>query len=227
MNPEISVVIPAYNESLVLKNTLRKVREHRPHEIIVVDGGSTDRTTSIAEAEGVRVIRSKKGKYAQMNIGAQKATGNILWFLHADSAVGPAGYRSMEDSMAQNGRVGGAFALKIDSQKRSLLFISWVANWRSRILGLAYGDQGIFVRSDIFRKMGGYAKLPICEDLDFFRRMKKEGEVKLLEEEALVSSRRWAEEGTLYTTFRNTLIAGFFLIGIPPRWFSRWYGVIR
>ena len=227
MDPKISIVIPTYNEASVLKNTLRNVRQHCPHEIIVVDGGSLDQTVSIAKAEGIGVIHSPKGKFIQMNSGAEKATGDVLWFLHADSMVKIEGYQSMQNIMKRNGYVGGAFALRIDSRKKSFSFISRVANWRSKALGFAYGDQGIFVRSDLFRKMGGFSALPICEDLDFFRRMRKEGVVTILDEEAEVSPRRWLAEGMIYVTLRNILIAGLFLIGFSPRLLSRWYKVIR
>ena len=170
MNLKISVVIPTFNEASVLKNTLRKVREHRPHEIIIADGGSVDKTLSIVKEEGLEVVKTSLAKSCQMNAGANKATGDVLWFLHADSKVDSNGYLSMMRTMAKNGCVGGAFALKIDSRDKALLFISKAANWRSRRLGLAYGDQGIFVRTEVFRKMGGYAAMPICEDLEFFRR---------------------------------------------------------
>ena len=140
MSLKISVVIPTLNEASVLKNTLRKVRDHQPHEIIVADGGSVDGTLSIARAEGAEIVNAPRGKSLQMNAGAREASGDVLWFLHADSEIDSDGYLSMTQTMAKNGCVGGAFALRIDSVKRTLSFISMAANWRSRRLGLAYDD---------------------------------------------------------------------------------------
>ena len=224
---KISVVIPTLNEASVLRSTLRKVGAHQPHEIIVADGGSVDETLSIASEEGVKIVHAPRGKSFQMNTGARKAVGEILWFLHADSAVDSKGYLSMVETMTGNEYIGGAFALGIDSRKRTLGFISMAANWRSRRLGLVYGDQGIFVRTDVFRKMGGYASLPICEDLEFFRRMRYQGKVMVLDQVAAVSPRRWQVEGTFFVTFRNLLIASLFILGFPPHLLSRWYEIIR
>ena len=98
-----------------------------------------------------------------------------------------------------------------------------MANRRSRWWGLPYGDQGLFVRKDVFEKMGGYADLPLMEDVDFIRRLKKEGRVAFLEEEIITSARRWEQEGILYTTLRNLFLLGLYFLGVPPRRFSKWY----
>ncbi len=224
---DVSVIIPTLNEASLLKRTLKRIHGHNPHEIIVADGGSTDGTLTIAEAYGARIVQSPQGKATQMNAGSDQASGELLWFLHADSMVELNGFQEMVQSVRQNGNVGGAFALKIDSKKKSLKLISRAATLRSKYFGLAYGDQGIFIRADIFKKIGGYAALPICEDLDLFRRMRKEGDVVILQDSAAVSPRRWLAEGIACVTLRNTLIAILFLLGFPPLWLSRWYGLIR
>ena len=123
--------------------------------------------------------------------------------------------------------IGGAFTLCIESDKRLLKLITLLANIRSRYFGLAYGDQGFFVRKEIFTKMNGFSPVPICEDLDFYQRLKKEGPVMLLKEKAHTSPRRWMQEGIFFTTARNILIAVLFGVGFPPRILSKWYLTIR
>ncbi len=223
----VSVVIPTLNESTVLQRTLSAVQRHRPHEIIVADGGSEDGTRAIAESYATKIVESPPGRARQMNAGAQAATGDLLLFLHADSEVDRDSYRKMVAVMAENGRVGGAFSLAIASEKMSLRLIARLATLRSRYLNLVYGDQAIFVKSSAFKELDGFRSLPICEDLDFYKRLKKKGPTVVLKEKARTSPRRWLTEGVWFTTLRNSVIAGLFLLGFSPRTLSKWYLVIR
>ena len=129
----------------------------------------------------------------------------------------------MIEIMADGPYLGGAFSLQIDSPLPALKRISRWANWRSRYLNLVYGDQAIFVRREVFHELKGFTLLPICEDLDFFRRLSKKGPVVLLKEKAFTSPRRWLAEGIGFTTLRNIAIASLFLIGFSPATLSRWY----
>lgn len=224
---KISVIIPTLNEALILNQTLTEITRHSPHEVIVADGGSQDGTLDIAEKFGPRIVTSPPGRAQQMNAGAEIATGDILLFLHADSRVDAKSYLKMVDVMQQGNALGGAFSLSIESEKPSLRLISTLATLRSKYLNLVYGDQAIFVKTPVFREMGCFSSIPICEDLDFFKRLKQKGPIVLLEEKALTSARRWRTEGIVFTTFRNMVIAGLFLLGFPPRILSKWYLVIR
>jgi rSAM/selenodomain-associated transferase 2 len=224
---KISVIIPTLNEALILNQTLTAINSHSPHEVIIADGGSQDGTLDIAEKFSLRIVTSPPGRALQMNAGAETATGDLLLFLHADSRVGTNSYNKMVDVMKQGNSLGGAFSLAIESKKPSLRLISTLATLRSKYLHLVYGDQAIFVRTRVFREMGGFASLPICEDLDFFRRLQKKGPTVLLEEKAFTSARRWRTEGIVFTTLRNMVIATLFLLGFPPRILSKWYLVIR
>lgn len=219
----VSVIIPTYNESTVLAETLSRLKQHHPFETIIGDGGSEDGTIEIARDYKVTVIRSEKGRAAQMNAAAEEARGDLLLFLHADSYVDPKGYQKMVDTMIQGSYIGGAFSLQIDSSLPALKRIARCANWRSRYLNLVYGDQGIFVRKKTFNELKGFSPLPICEDVDFFRRLKKRGPVILLREKAFTSPRRWLAEGVGFTTLRNIAIVSLFLIGFSPAALSRWY----
>ncbi len=227
MSLKLSVIVPAFNESRVIEKTLSKIQGFAPFEIIVSDGGSSDETRSIVTKLGIKIVDAPQGRAAQMNAAAEVANGDILWFLHADSIVEPTGYEKMLQVMSSKEFIGGAFSLDIASSKRSLKFISMVATLRSKYLGLTYGDQGIFVHKKVFRQMGGYKNLPICEDLEFFQRLRREGKIAILDEKASTSARRWLSEGIVYATLRNWLIASLFIMGFPPKVLSRWYLAIR
>ena len=224
---KVSVVIPTLNEALILEDSLRAISDLNPHEIIVIDGGSTDSTVSVARNFATWTLTSKPGRANQMNAGAKIATGDLILFIHADSKLTQQSFSRMKKIMALDEPAGGAFSLQIESEKASLKVISLLATWRAKYLNLVYGDQTIFVRKEIFRKMGGFSPLPICEDLDFFRRLSRQGKVILLKEKTHTSARRWRAEGVLYTTIRNITIGGLFLIGFSPQTLSKWYSAIR
>ena len=220
---KVSVIIPTFNESTVLGETLTRLQQHHPFETIIGDGGSGDDTIDIVRRYEVTVIQSSCGRATQMNAAAGEAKGDLLLFLHADSYVAPRGYQKMIETMTNGPYLGGAFSLQIDSPLPALKRISRWANWRSRYLNLVYGDQAIFVRREVFHQLKGFPLLPICEDLDFFRRLSKKGPVTLLKEKAFTSPRRWLAEGVGFTTLRNIAIASLFLIGFSPATLSRWY----
>jgi rSAM/selenodomain-associated transferase 2 len=224
---KVSIIIPTLNEELVLESTLTQIQQLLPHELIVSDGGSKDNTCGITNRLGHRLITSSAGRALQMNTGADEATGDILLFLHADSRLEPESYQKMLECMQNPKWIGGAFALCIESGKWSLKFITLLANIRSRYFGLAYGDQGFFVRKEVFNDMNGFSPIPICEDLDFYRRLTKRGDVILLKEKAHTSPRRWIQEGIVFTTARNFIIAILFGLGFPPRILTKWYLAIR
>ena len=224
---KVSIIVPTLNEELVLEKTLTQFQQLSPHELIVSDGGSDDGTRNIAGRFSHRVITGSAGRALQMNVGADEATGDILLFLHADSRIEPESYRKMLQCMQNPKWIGGAFTLCIESSKWSLKLIALLANIRSKYFGLAYGDQGFFVRKEVFKDMNGFSPLPICEDLDFYYRLRKKGPVILLKEKAHTSPRRWIKEGILFTTARNTLIAVLFGLGFPPHILTKWYLAIR
>ena len=224
---KVSIIVPTLNEELVLEKTLTQFQQLSPHELIVSDGGSDDGTRNIAGRFSHRVITGSAGRALQMNVGADEATGDILLFLHADSRIEPESYRKMLQCMQNPKWIGGAFTLCIESGKWSLKLIALLANIRSKYFGRAYGDQGFFVRKEVFKDMNGFSPLPICEDLDFYHRLRKKGPVILLKEKAHTSPRRWIKEGILFTTARNTLIAVLFGLGFPPHILTKWYLAIR
>ncbi len=220
---KVSIIVPTLNEELVLEKTLTQFQQLSPHELIVSDGGSDDDTRNIAGRFSHRVITGSAGRALQMNVGADEATGDILLFLHADSRIEPESYRKMLQCMQNPKWIGGAFTLCIESGKWSLKLIALLANIRSKYFGLAYGDQGFFVRKEVFNDMNGFSPIPICEDLDFYYRLRKKGSVILLKEKAHTSPRRWINEGIFFTTARNFFIAVLFGLGFPPHILTKWY----
>ena len=220
---KVSIIVPTLNEELVLENTLTHIQQLSPHELIVSDGGSNDYTYRIADRFSHRVITGSAGRALQMNAGANEATGDLLLFLHADSRIEPESYRKMLEYMKNPKWIGGAFTLCIESGKWSLKLIALLANIRSKYFGLAYGDQGFFVRKEVFNDMNGFSPIPICEDLDFYYRLRKKGSVILLKEKAHTSPRRWINEGIFFTTARNFFIAVLFGLGFPPHILTKWY----
>ena len=204
-------------------------------EIVIVDGDSQDQTqtllriwkdTPVGDAAPVRkCLSANKGRGNQMNAGAKIATGDLLLFLHADSIL-PESHISWFDEIAKaldDPRVvGGAFRLKIDSPSLILKSISMTANLRSALLGLPYGDQGIFVRTDIFRKMEGFKDWPLMEDVELIQRLKRLGKIVLLKETIQTSVRRW-KRGGVVVSFRNVILLLLYFMGVCPRRLARWY----
>ena len=222
-----SIIIPTLNEARYLSETLAQIQQLSSHEIIISDGGSNDNTLKIASKFTQNLIKGSAGRALQMNAGAQVATGDLLLFLHADSYIERASYQKMLAAMKKPEVLGGAFSLLIDSDRWALQIINQFANLRSRYLGRAYGDQAFFVKKHVFQEMKGFTEFPICEDLDFYKRLKFLGPVVLLKEEVLTSPRRWVNEGIWFTTIRNILIATLFELGFPPRILTKWYQTIR
>jgi rSAM/selenodomain-associated transferase 2 len=224
---KVSIIVPTLNEVQGLTKTLTQIQQLFPYELVVSDGGSHDGTLEIAEEFTEHVVKGSTGRALQMNAGARIANGDIFLFLHADSRIEPASYEKMLHSLESSEKVGGAFSLFIDSDKWSLRLITRLANLRSKYLGMAYGDQAFFVKNSTFQQMNGFAEIPICEDIDFFKRLRKLGPVILLKEKAFTSSRRWLKEGIWFTTLRNILIAILFKLGFPTGILTKCYQAIR
>jgi rSAM/selenodomain-associated transferase 2 len=184
-------------------------------ERIVVDGGSEDATTAIAEREGCRIIRSDRAHRAhQLNLGASAARANVFLFLHADTRLPEKGVRQILDSMANPKIAGGGFERSFDTPSAILKFTCRLAAWRSRRWGIFLGDQGIFVRRRFFEVLGGFDEdRSIAEDLDFSLRLKKQGEVIALPGPAISSARRFENKGPLRQSLIDFWLAAKFLAG--------------
>ncbi len=223
----ISIVIPVLNEERSLPATLDAIAKlHGDCEVLVVDGGSTDRTTDIAEARGVRVLRSARGRGHQLHTGANASRGDVFWFLHADTLPPVDALTRIRAALADPAVSGGYFAPKFDGDRRA-------AHWLTRVyphlgkLGLCYGDSGIFVRRTVYERVGGFQPFPIFEDLDLLKRMKHRGRLMRLKEELVTSSRRFEGRSFTLTFARWTAMQVLFWAGVHPRTLGRWYAPIR
>jgi rSAM/selenodomain-associated transferase 2/rSAM/selenodomain-associated transferase 1 len=219
----ISIVIPALNEAATIARTVSNLTGEDHLEVIVVDGGSTDGTAELARSRGVKVVHSKPGKAVQMNAGASAAVGDILLFLHADTLL-PGGFGDqIVSALNQKGVAAGAFRLSIDSNAVGLRIIEHVANWRSRLLRLPYGDQALFMKKSLFEKIGGFPDLPIMEDFILVRRLKRKGKIVIVPAAVVTSPRRWLHFGILKTWLINQMIVIAYYLGATPQQLTRFY----
>ncbi len=220
---KISVIIPCLNEKANLNRLLPDLKLYDFWEIVVVDGGSSDRSKEIALEHTPNVIDSPVGRGIQLNIGAKNTSGEALLFLHADSIIKSDIVQSIERCLNVPENVGGAFKLKIDSDRLGLKLISSCANLRTKLFSLPYGDQGIFVRREVFDKLGGFKNIPIMEDVDFVKRVSEAGNFVILDDYIYTSPRRWQQEGVVRCTLRNWIILLLYGIGIPAVHLKTWY----
>ena len=210
---EISI-IPTLNEEKTISQCLETVVNIPGIEIIVSDGGSTDSTVEIAgQHSDVKVVHSQAGRSIQMNNGAACARGEILLFLHADCILPREDVLKIRQIFDSGKFVGGAFQIRLLSDKFTYRWLEMGINFRSKAFKLPYGDQGLFVKRSIFEKLGGFREMPVCEDLDFvYRLRRKYGEIAILNGRISSSVRTWKNRGIFRTSFRNQLLLYSYMI---------------
>ncbi|RMG63675.1 MAG: glycosyltransferase [Calditrichaeota bacterium] len=219
----ISVIIPTLDEEEKIRYLLAQLCELEPGlEIIVADGGSTDRTVQQAR-DRAYVVVCERGRARQMNSGARLARGEVLWFLHADSVPHPDSLKAIRRAVLEDGVVGGAFEYAMDGNRVVYRVSEFFSNRKNRLFKLFYGDMGIFVRRDVFWQLGGFAEMPLMEDLDFCLRLRQAGPVCILPQRIMTSSRRWEIEGPVRTIVRNWLLQIAWKLGASPETLARWY----
>jgi rSAM/selenodomain-associated transferase 2 len=193
----VSIVVPVLNEAARLPRLLHRLRQDFAGcEVLVVDGGSTDASPDLV-GPPARLVRSAPGRGRQLNAGAQRARGEVLWFQHADTDVDPAALAQLRAALTDPRVVGGGCTLAFDRQSPALRYVAWTSNQRARRLNQIFGDQALFVRRSVFDELGGFSDLPLMEDLEFSRRLARAGSLVMLPARATTSSRRFDEHGTL------------------------------
>ena len=213
----ISIIIPALNEERQIGTTLRAIGHGLAHEVIVVDGGSTDASVERAGEQGAVILVSKPGRARQMNAGAARASGGALLFLHADTLL-PQGWAAVVPrTLRTPGVAGGAFRFRIAEDFCGRSIVEWATGARSRWLQRPYGDQGLFLVRTLFEEMGGFADLPIMEDYEFVTRMRRRGRIVTVGEAALTSGRRWQTLGLVRTALRNQWVLAGYHFGVSPQ----------
>lgn len=221
----LSIVLPVLNEEPHIVACLRVLQPLRGQEceLIVADGGSRDRTAALAEPLADRVIVAPRGRAAQMNAGARLAGGEILWFLHADSLPPPEATALIRAALADPNRHWGRFDVRLSGRQPSLRVVETLMNLRSRFTGIATGDQGIFVRREVFERVGGYPALALMEDIALSRSLKRHGRPVGLRQRLTTSSRRWESNGILRTILLMWRLRLAYFFGADPDRLARMY----
>lgn len=223
----VSVIIPALNEESCLGETLRAVWAlEGAKEVIVADGGSTDRTVAVAETLGARVVAAPRGRGSQMHAGAAIATGEILWFLHADTVPPREALSLLEGALQRPGVGGGNFGLVFDGLSRAARWMTTIYPFL-QILNLCYGDSGFFLSRDTYVRVGGFRALPLFEDLDLLRRLRRRGKFVHLSCPIVTSSRRFEKRNFASMWVQWTAMQVLYWCGADPNWLARWYRHVR
>jgi rSAM/selenodomain-associated transferase 2 len=222
----VSVIIPTLNEAGRIAQVIRKARDAGAREILVVDGHSEDGTLDHASAADVR-LTADRGRAAQQNAGAAASRGDVLLFLHADCWLEPGGLDAVERALAERSVVAGCFRQSIDAPGFAYRLLERGNALRVRLCGRAYGDQGIFIRREVFEDVGGFPDLNLMEDLFLMRRLSRQGRIALADAKLHVSPRRWQAVGVVRQTLRNWAMLSLVRCGISPNRLARYYATVR
>ena len=222
---KLSIVMPALDEAAEIEAALAALAPYRQRgvEVIVVDGGSLDRTAELARPLADRVLSASRGRSLQMNAGAAAAQGDVLLFLHADTRLPEGADRLVLDGLARSGRVWGRFDVRIDGGGL-LGVVAAMMNARSRLTGIATGDQALFVTRAAFEALGGFPPIALMEDVALSARLKRIGRPLALRARATTSARRWRARGTLRTVLLMWRLRLRFFLGADPAKLARQYG---
>ena len=223
--PRISIIIPALNEAAAIQATLAPLQPLRAHghEVVVVDGGSVDGTPEIAWPMADQVLASPRGRAAQQNAGVAAATGDVLLFLHADTLLPPDADRLVLDGLRTTGRGWGRFDVRLSGPAPLLRVVERMISLRSRVTGIATGDQAIFARREWFQRVGGFPELPLMEDVAITRALRRLGPPLALRARATTSSRRWEERGVVRTIVLMWRLRWAYFRGAEPAELARRY----
>jgi rSAM/selenodomain-associated transferase 2 len=222
----VSIIIPTLNEKHYLAGTVRRARALRPHEVIVVDGGSTDGTRESA-SDADLLLEGARGRARQMNVAARYATGDVFLFLHADCSLEPGALMEAERCLQQPGVVAGCFTQTIEARGCLYRAIDACATARVRLAGIAYGDQGLFVTKEQFERAGGFPEIGLMEDLFLCRKLRRLGRIVVAPKRIHVSPRRWRQVGIIRQTLRNWSLTALAAAGISPERLARLYPAVR
>lgn len=221
----LSAIVPALDEGTGIASTLDTLDllRARGGEVIVVDGGSSDDTVARARPLADRVLATGRGRARQMNAGAAAATGDVLWFVHADSRVDPAAVDDLERAYARPGTVWSRFGVRLSGQRPLFRTIAFLMNRRSCLTGIATGDQGIAVRRDAFEDAGGYPELPLMEDVALSRALRRRARPACLPVRITTASRRWEQRGPWRTIWLMWRLRFAYWRGADPGLLARRY----
>jgi rSAM/selenodomain-associated transferase 2 len=218
----VSVIIPTLNESAHIGAAIDAARAAGAAEVIVSDGGSTDGTVPLAEQRGARILLGERSRASQLNRGAELAAHDALLFVHADTLL-PLGAAAAVERAFADGATFGGFRVRFLEGGARLAYVAFMINARTRLTRKPWGDQAQFAPRDAFLRMGGYPPLPIMEDYELARRMKRRGRVAVLPLTVRTSGRRFLAKGVIRTSFINWAVIAAYHCGVSPDRLARWY----
>jgi rSAM/selenodomain-associated transferase 2 len=221
----ISVVIPCWRDAQSLESLLPALAEQeRVAEIVVVDASGGEQAEEIARKNGAKFVAgATPNRGEQMNLGAAASSGDVLVFQHSDTIREEAHLEAIENALADPQIVGGAFYRKFDRRHPRLVWLESIARFLTRRGGTLYGDQSIFIRRDVFERLGGFAKIPLMEDVEFSRRLRAAGKIAVLDPPVASSARRHLRKGAWRTSIQNGLFIVLYNLGVSPHRLHRWY----
>lgn len=219
----ISIIVPTFNEADNIVATLLPLQSLRQqgHEIIVADGGSNDATIELANPLADQIINAPRGRARQMNTGARQANGDVLLFLHADTLLPDNAVELIQHCLQT--KLWGRFDVHLTGRQALLRVVEFMMNWRSRLSGIATGDQAIFVKRALFDDIGGYADIPLMEDIDISKRLKHRSHPACIKAKLITSSRRWEEYGIFKTIILMWRLRLAYFFGAKPEQLARLY----
>jgi rSAM/selenodomain-associated transferase 2 len=227
VRPSLSIVVPVRNEAAIIDEFLRHLRGRTEGaELLVVDGMSDDGTARRA-AGHARVLTAAPGRARQMNAGAAATTGDVLWFVHADSWVPEGALEMIRAALADPHAAGGCFRLEIPHPRLVYRFNDRLGNLGVDLLGIACGDHGLFVRRALFERLGGYPDVPLLEDVELYRRARRWAKMRQLPAAIRTSPRRWERNGAWRTTALYSVILALYALGVPIARLDRIYRRLR
>lgn len=223
----VSIIVPARDEEDGIDAVLGHLTSSFPDcELVVADGGSRDRTVERAR-RWARVVSSRPGRGPQLNAGAAAATGEVLWFVHADTVVDPDALPALRAALADGSVAGGGCRLRFDRASRALRWLEWTTHLRARHLHWIFGDQAMFVRRSVFDDVGGFPDIPIMEDLEMSRRLHRRGRLVVLDTPSTASARRFVEHGTTRMIVRMQWFKLQYFLGVDPARIREQYDAAR
>jgi len=219
----VAIIVPVYNEEQQLKRNVQAFINLKADELIFVDGGSTDESVLFLQQSGVTCVASKPGRAIQMNLGSYIAKSDILVFIHVDTAISKSNIKAIRELFCQSEVVGGRFDVRLSGSHPAFRMIETMINLRSRLSKISTGDQVQFVSRSVFESMHGFADMPLLEDVEFSKRLKKVGRIACLSERVVTSSRRWELHGIIRTVWLMWNIRLLYWLGVSPEKLAKIY----
>jgi len=220
----MSIIVPVLNEAALIREFLVELRDRAPKaEIVVVDGTSSDRTTELATGLCDRTLQTAPGRARQMNAGASVAKGDILWFLHADARIPDDAIVDIQCALRDREVIGGFFRIQFPRPDLIYRLSDLLGHYAGLLLGIRYGDHGFFCRREDFFAIGGYPDLPLLEDAEFYRSLRRRGRIRHLSSKIVASARRYEEIGPYRLTAAYLLLSALYLLRVPIPLLKRIY----